>query len=232
VKLLWCNAAKTLTLCFKIRDQVMNRLPTLLVLANTSANVRQKEQFCPEKRAPHLSDSLHDTLSKGLKSGLPVLFVAPRDIAERACTLLPANCVVELTDSHPIFGSASNAPDNFVKAVVAGVLASAQANGWLILPGGTPLLRANTLRRIADAPAHQSVVVPQYKQLQGHPMRFSPEFFSELIRLQSVRDLNRLISRYPVMGLEVDDPGVLMTNYAQPTLSAPTLSALATMCIQ
>ncbi|MGC4059590.1 MAG: NTP transferase domain-containing protein [Aquabacterium sp.] len=195
----------------------MNRLPTLLVLAHASAaNQRGKtlDMPSPEEQALRLFDTLHDTLRKGLESGLPVLLVAPRDVAERARTLLPGNCVVELEDNEPTFVKTSEQPDNFARAVAAGVLASAHADGWLILPARVPMLRANTLRRIADAPDHQPVVVPQYQQMSGHPIRFSSEFFSELIRLQSERDLNRLIARYPTVCMDVDDPGVLITSHA------------------
>ena len=111
-------------------------------------------------------------------------------------------------------GDGDSQPDDFARAVAAGVLSSAQASGWLILPAYMPMLRAETLRRIADTASHQSVVFPQYQQLRGHPVRFSSEFFSELIRLQSERDLSRLIARYPALGVEVDDPGVLMAGDA------------------
>jgi molybdenum cofactor cytidylyltransferase len=190
----------------------MDRLPTLLVLANASVKGRGPKPLgppSPEEQALRMFDTLHDTLQKGLESGLPLLLVAPGDIAERARVLLPGNSVVELPDDLPP-GESLIQSDSFARAVVAGVLASAQANGWLILPGYVPMLKADTLRRIADAAHHQPVVFPQYQQLRGHPVRFSSEFFSELIRLQSERDLNRLIARYPAMGVEVDDPGVLV----------------------
>jgi len=192
----------------------MDQLPTLLVLANPSA-MRQGQRPLglpgAEDQAMRMFDSLHDTLQKGLECGLPLLLVAPKDVADRARMLLPGNSVVELPDASPT-GDSETQADGFARAVVAGVQASAQASGWLILPACTPMLRADTLRHIADASRHQPVVFPQYQQQRGHPVRFSTEFFSELIRLQSERDLSRLIARYPAMGVEVDDPGVLMTD--------------------
>ena len=194
----------------------MDRLPTLLVLANPSATRQGMPSLgppSPQEQALRMFDTLHDTLQKGLESGLPLLLVAPRDIAERARTLLPGNSVVELPDTAPTHdGEVTPQPDDFARAVVAGVLASAQANGWLILPAYMPMLRAETLRRVANAAHHQSVLFPQYQQLRGHPVRFSSEFFSELIRLQSQRDLDRLIARYPSVGIEMDDPGILINQ--------------------
>ena len=44
-------------------------------------------------------------------------------------------------------------------SIAAGVRATPLANGWLILPADLPLIRAETLRQIAVAPASQ-VTVP------------------------------------------------------------------------
>ena len=44
------------------------------------------------------------------------------------------------------------------------------------------------------------------------PVGFSAEFYSELIRLQRERDLQRLLAQYPAHGVEVDDAGILMTQ--------------------
>ena len=80
----------------------MDRLPTLLVLANASVATRQGEPPLgppsPEAQAMRMFDTLHDTLQKGLESGLPLLLVAPKDVAERARMLLPGNSGVELPD--------------------------------------------------------------------------------------------------------------------------------------
>jgi len=99
--------------------------------------------------------------------------------------------------------------------VAAGVEASPQAPGWLLLPADMPMLQIETLRAVANAVAQYTVVFPQYRHRRGHPVGFSAELFSELIRLDSERDLGRLTARYPAMGVDVDDPGVLMAHDAQ-----------------
>jgi len=193
----------------------MDRLPTLLIVAEPST---QKEDDSPttgqlsvhQDAAMQLFSNLRCTLQMALESGLPVVFIAPKLVAEQARDILPGNCVVELPqDPTSLDGEPKN---DFAMAVASGVLACANANGWLILPGHTHMLKAETLQKIAGALACQTIVYPQYKLQQGRPVAFSAEFFSELVRIQSERDLSRLMSRYPAMALDVDDPGVLLTN--------------------
>lgn len=200
----------------------MDRLPTLLIVAEPST---QKEDdslttgqlSAHQEAAMQLFSNLRCTLQMALESGLPIVFIAPKLVAEQARNILPGNCVVELPqDPTSLDGEPK---DDFAMAVASGVLACANANGWLILPGRTHMLKAKTLQKIAGALACQAIVYPQYKLQQGLPVAFSAEFFSELVRMQSERDLNRLMSRYPAMALDVDDPGVLLSV---PTARNPT----------
>jgi len=68
-------------------------------------------------------------------------------------------------------------------SIAAGVRATADATGWLILPGDLPLIRSETLRAIALAPA-SAVTVPMYQGQRGHPVRFAAACGPELLRLQ------------------------------------------------
>ncbi|MDO9237847.1 MAG: NTP transferase domain-containing protein [Aquabacterium sp.] len=175
----------------------MDRAPALLILANPVARGEARMRFL---------DALDSTLRVGLSCGLPMLLVAPGDIAQQTRQLLPGDCVVELgTDATQL----SSQSDFFARAVSAGVLASANGNGWLVMPGDTPIQHADTLQKMAEALMTQSVVYPQYHQMQGYPIGFSSEFYSELIRLQTERDWGRLMARYPAQGIDVDDVGVL-----------------------
>jgi len=53
------------------------------------------------------------------------------------------------------------------------------------------------------------VVVAQYRGRRGPVAAFSGELYSELIVLDGDDGARRLVSRYPMHGEEVDDPGVL-----------------------
>ena len=190
---------------------IMERLPTLLVLASTPCIAKAEASTAPHIASTHSAlsafDTLDSTLRLGLASGLPILLVAPKTIGAQARKLLSGNSVIDL----PEYESNKLEPtDCFAQAVVTGVLSSANSNGWLLLPANTPMLKTDTLKRVAEAMTTQSVVYPQYRQIPGNPIGFSSEFFSELIRMQTERDFSRLIARYPAQGIDVDDPGILL----------------------
>lgn len=174
----------------------MNSLPTLIVLADPNP---------PPAADSGAMNVLAHTLQVGLESGLPMVLVTPPTAAEFARTLLPGNDVVELTEAQ---GPGSRT-DLLSRAVAAGVLASPHAPGWLLWPADMGDVQPDTLRLIAHGVTHYPMVYPQYRQCRGHPVGLSAEFFSELIRLNSERDLSRLMTRYPALGLDVDDPGIL-----------------------
>lgn len=193
---------------------IMDRLPTLLIVAEPSTQMEDDSLTTGQLSAHHeaamqLFSNLRCTLQRALESGLPIVFIASKLVAEQARNILPGNCVVELPQDPTALDGEPK--DDFAMAVASGVLACANANGWLILPGHTHMLKAETLQKIAGALACQAIVYPQYKLQQGRPVAFSAEFFSELVRMQSERDLSRLMSRYPAMALDVDDPGVLLS---------------------
>lgn len=149
---------------------------------------------------------LQTTLYRVLASQLPMVLVAPRAITDQARGILPHNCLVDTPAD-----SALNTT-TLARAVAAGVLASSQADGWLVLPGDLPMLRADTLQQISDAVQTYPIAYAQYQARRGHPMGFGKELFSELVHLDVDRDLHRLTSRYPAESIDVDDPGVVMHN--------------------
>jgi len=192
-------------------------LPTLIILAEPmldgTGGEGIREQSASTSASAHalsMFSVMDSTVRRGLASGLPMLVVGPPEMARQARTLLPGDDVIEVAAE----GSRSRS-DRLAQAVAAGVEASPQAPGWLLLPADMPMLQIETLRAVANAVAQYTVVFPQYRHRRGHPVGFSAELFSELIRLDSERDLGRLTARYPAMGVDVDDPGVLMAHDAQ-----------------
>lgn len=160
--------------------------------------------------------ALQTTVNRVLASQLPLILVAPRAITDQVRSILPHNCLVD-TPAESSLSAASLA-----RAVAAGVLASAQADGWLVLPGDMPMLRADTLKQVSDAVQTYPIAYAQYQARRGHPMGFGKELFSELMHLDTDRDLHRLTSRYPAEGIDVDDPGVVMHNGAGHDVSMPS----------
>ena len=197
----------------------MNHQPTLIILAeptlHSAGGPDAGGQTSANGQALGLFSVMDSTVRRGLASGLPMVVVAPPDMARQARMLLPGNDVIDL----PNMSSPRSRADRLARAVAAGVEASANAPGWLLLPADMPMLQVDTLRAVANAVALYTVVFPQYRHRRGHPVGFSAELFSELIRLDSERDLARLTARYPAMGVDVDDPGVLMAQDAQSGLA-------------
>lgn len=70
-------------------------------------------------------------------------------------------------------------------SIAAGVRATADASGWLILPGDLPLIRPHTLQRVAGALGEHSVVVPHFRQQHGHPVAFGREHLVALSALNA-----------------------------------------------
>jgi len=103
--------------------------------------------------------------------------------------------------------------DGMADSIAAGVTATSQAAGWLILPGDLPLIQSESLRRVADELISYKVVVPHYRQQQGHPVGFRKECFDALARLSGDRGAKAVIQQYrltnEVLDLSLDDVGVV-----------------------
>jgi molybdenum cofactor cytidylyltransferase len=97
-------------------------------------------------------------------------------------------------------------------SIAAGVRATADAVGWLILPGDLPLVRSDTLRLLAVAPA-AAVTVPLYRGRRGHPVRFDQRLGRELQDLKGNQGaasvLRAALAINSVAFMELDDPGTV-----------------------
>ena len=131
-------------------------------------------------------------------SALPLLAVVGVSMLPQALAHLPVRDVVSLPD-----GCGLGA------AIAAGVAARVDAGGWVLLPAGRPLARPTTLAAVARALAHHAVAYAQHEGRPGRPVGFGAELYSELVRLDDDTGARRLLVRYPSVGVDVDDPGVL-----------------------
>jgi molybdenum cofactor cytidylyltransferase len=99
-------------------------------------------------------------------------------------------------------------------SIAAAVRATADADGWLVLPADLPLVRPATLRQVADALAGaSSAVQPTYQGERGHPVGFPATCRDDLLALEGPRGaasvLQALRRRGSAIDLPVDDAGVL-----------------------
>ncbi|MDB5929486.1 MAG: hypothetical protein JWR60_1193 [Polaromonas sp.] len=92
-------------------------------------------------------------------------------------------------------------------SIAAGVRATADAAGWLILPGDLPLVRASSLRAIAAAPLGLDVVVPVVDGQRGHPVRFSARCGAELMRLSGGQGAASVVRAWGTAEWPLDDVG-------------------------
>jgi len=98
-------------------------------------------------------------------------------------------------------------------SIAAGVTATAQACGWLILPGDLPLIQAATLQQVAQAlmalPAGQHTVQPRHEGQRGHPVGFTRACGEALRALQGDEGARRVLQQFPPHLLDVDDEGAV-----------------------
>ena len=160
------------------------------------------------KLAQMLDDStvLATTLRNAVASQLPVVIVTTVRFAELARRSLAAMDVIVL----PEVGEPVQPPLGVGYSIAMGVSARPDADGWVLLPGDMPMVRPETLRAVAAQLADHPVVCAQYKGKRGHPVGFAAELYSELAVLSGDIGAQRLVARYPALGLDVVDPGVLI----------------------
>lgn len=91
-------------------------------------------------------------------------------------------------------------------AIAAAVRAHPGAPGWMILPADLPLVRAATLRRIAEA-AVEGIAVPMHQGRRGHPVRFPAARGPELMGLRGDQGAQTLLRAHGFTAVEVDDIG-------------------------
>jgi molybdenum cofactor cytidylyltransferase len=98
-------------------------------------------------------------------------------------------------------------------SIAAAVRATSDAGGWLVLPGDLPLVRAETLRAVANALAQSTIVLPHYRGQRGHPVGFSAATRNALMLLEGTQGAAAVVRAYAdserLAKLELDDPGIV-----------------------
>lgn len=100
-------------------------------------------------------------------------------------------------------------------SIAAAVRATAQAPGWLVLPGDLPLVRPETLCMLAQALMARgcTVVQPEYRGERGHPVGFSVECFQDLQALTGELGAASVLRKHAQQGrvqrVVVEDEGTV-----------------------
>ena len=174
--------------------------PTVVVLAAGQGSRFEGPAHKLQQRLGKFS-VLGSTLRNAIESHLPVVVVTTEALAGEAAALVAWRDVVVLPGDAPI---------GMGHSIAAGVAARANSPGWLLLPADMPLVRPATLLAVANALAHHAVAYAQHQGRQGHPVGFAAELYSELMMLSGDAGARRIVARYPAVGVDVDDPGVLV----------------------
>ena len=162
------------------------------------------------------------TLRHAVATQLPVVVVTTQAFADVARRSVAARDVIVL----PEVGTPGQEALGMGYSISSGVSAIPDAGGWLILPGDMPMVRSDTMLEVARELADHAVVFAQHKGVRGHPVGFSAELYSELVTLRGDEGARRLVARYPAIGVEVDDPGVLIDVDTEADLESVRLAQL------
>lgn len=99
------------------------------------------------------------------------------------------------------------------QSIALGVQTTAQADGWLVLPGDLPLVQPGSLQRVAQALQQYAVVVPWYQTTPGHPVGFDRSHLGALQQLQGDEGARAVVAAQRragrVLDLALDDPGLV-----------------------
>lgn len=182
----------------------MKRLPTVIVLAAG----RGSRFVSPEHKLLQpfgKSTVLGTTLEHAIETGLQVRVVTTAVVTAEARRHVAQRDIVELPASTGQAGEVLG----MGYSIASGVAASANAGGWLVLPGDMPAVQPSSLLAVAAKMPQHVVVYAQHRGRRGHPVGFSAELYSELVQLSGDEGARRLVARYPSHGVELDDAGVL-----------------------
>lgn len=193
----------------------MHTAPTVIVLAQAPCG--RTDLSASSAPWPWSFHNLLTHLSVAQEGGLPVALVAGSRTIDAVLASMRSNppTIVALED-----GETAGTP--LSQAVRIGVQTCASSPGWILCSAQHPAPRAPTLCEIARLMALHPVVYANPPADGGMPLGISPELFSELMRVNSERELHRLINRYPSKAVEVDALGALVDRAALPGTAMPT----------
>lgn len=99
------------------------------------------------------------------------------------------------------------------ESISLGIKATSHAAGWLILPADLPLIRPDSLWRVAEGLKEKPIVVPQYRQRRGHPVAFARAYLPLLLTLSGDHGAKEIVRdslrRENVMALSLADAGIV-----------------------
>ncbi|MBT2338915.1 MULTISPECIES: nucleotidyltransferase family protein [Pseudomonas] len=93
-------------------------------------------------------------------------------------------------------------------SIAAGVRASPDVEGWLIVLGDMPFILPSSIAQVAAAISEDGISVPVLAGEYGHPVGFGRAFGSRLMALTGDRGAKALFAGAHVVEVPVEDAGV------------------------
>ena len=96
-------------------------------------------------------------------------------------------------------------------AIACGVVASATANGWVVLPADIHALQAETVAGIVGLLAVDAqLAAPRYRNVSGYPLGFHKSMREQLLLLDSDQSPHELMARHAqdLRYFDVSDAGI------------------------
>lgn len=131
-----------------------------------------------------------------IASGLPTMCLVPAEMSTLQLDL-PQDCSV--LKQAPVNRLLQRRDDTLARAVQA----TSDSRGWLFLSASAPPPTLSTILGVAEATLIHPLVVACHDGLPCHPIGFGPEFYSELLQLDSYAGVIRLLRRYPAHSVAV-----------------------------
>lgn len=94
-------------------------------------------------------------------------------------------------------------------SIAAGVAASAEAGGWLMVLGDMPFILPETFERVLTRMSSERICVPVLAGEYGHPVGFGGEFGEALRQLSGERGAKALFATGRVEPVPVEDRGIV-----------------------
>jgi len=169
------------------------------------------------------SSVLAQTLARAIASHLRTVVVTTAAFVDVARSSVAARDVVVLPDA----GADGRSQLGMGASIAAGVAASPDSSGWLVLPGDMPMIQPATVLAIASALELHPIAFAQFRARRGHPVGFAAELYPELTALSGDEGARRIVARYPAFPVELDDAGVLVDIDTESDLEALRKSVAA-----
>lgn len=165
----------------------MDHLPTLIVTMQPS---RGNGMSTSAAWSARYGEQVRDMAELGIQCGLRTVCVLPAGTGA-GLPQLPLDC--SLLEA-PLRATGKQAAH---WGLLHAIQATAHSAGWLVFPAHAPRPAAATLRAVSEAIKEYPIAIPYRKGIQGYPVGFSQELYSELMHLRVAHDFDRLVARYP-----------------------------------